>query len=213
MVQPIPGGKRSTLDEVLWTIRRCRILFHYWTIPVALNPFTPTETDDDRTSTRAFALLLIVALTFAVRGDVGHSGSFAPLSAALAAFLSVILNIFSKAFAVTVRDPALIKSYTSVVVVMVLYVVFQTLLGDANPSWYQILTYETGYNFAPALLATIATYLLLIGKAKFIDGNTIKRLPAIHGLVVTICAGLIVWAISFASNDFFKWILALFGHK
>ena len=76
------------------------------------------------------------------------AGLFAPLSAALAAFLSVILNIFSKAFAVTVRDPALIKSYTSVVVVMVLYVVFQTLLGDANPSWYQILTYETGYNFA-----------------------------------------------------------------
>lgn len=207
---------RSLADEIIWTIRRLRLLFHYWTISVAMVPPNPSETADDRISSRAFALLLIAALTFAVRGDLGAAPakvSFAALAAGLAAILSIALNIASKTFQVTVTDRTLIKAYTSIIVVMVLYVVFQTVFEGLGFNWYRILIQETGPIFGPAVLATFVTFGFLLLKANYIDHHSIRFLPAVHALGITICSGLIVWAISHASNDFFGWIISLLSHR
>jgi hypothetical protein len=210
--QPPGDSKdRSLSDEISWTLKRCSILFRYWTMPVTLVPPIASETPDDRTSSRAFALLIIVALTFAVRGDVGTAQikvSYATLAAALAAVLSVLLNFLSK-IKITITDREIISAYSSIIVTMILYVTFQTVFEGLGFNWYRILTQEFGSNFAPALLATIATYVLLTLKARFYDRNTVGFWPAVHGLGVTICAGLIVWTISYASNDFFNWIIGL----
>ena len=98
----------------------------------------PEEFDEDRVSARALALLIIVALIFAIRGDDPSSVgkvSFTAIAAGIGALLSLGLNIASKYWNMNIRDQILISAYGSTICVMLLFLFFSDLLFNSN--WYR----------------------------------------------------------------------------
>ena len=114
-----PGTGNQLADEIIWAVQRLRLLLRYWTMPLLVGT-VPGTSREDTISARAFALLLIVTLTFAIRGDISDkSVSFTALAAALAVVLSLALHLLATTMNVTIREPAIISAYTSTILIMV----------------------------------------------------------------------------------------------
>jgi hypothetical protein len=194
------GGKQQSFDEIVWTVKRSKLLFDYWTIPL-LADTTKQPGSEDVVGARAFALVVIVALTFAVRGEpLGGTVSYTVLASALAAALSVGLNLLSKTTQVNVREPALVSAYSSTILVMLGFLAIKPLQGI---NWYSNLTESFGDVLTPVCLSVVFVYVLLVLKAKLWDRNTLSGAAALQGLVVTIGSGVIVYVIYNMSNEWF----------
>src|SRR5260370_39908719 len=95
-------------DDIVWALKRSRLLFNYWTMPLLAN----TKPSEDIVSVRAFALVAIVALTFAVRGDpLGGTVSYTVLASAVAGALLFGLNFLVKNYKGNRPGPALVFAY------------------------------------------------------------------------------------------------------
>jgi hypothetical protein len=190
-------------DEIVWTVKRSRLLFNYWTMPLLADTKPPGS--EDVVSVRAFALVVIVFLTFAVRGDpLGGTVSYTVLASAVAAALSFGLNLLSKTTQVTVREPALVSAYASTILVMLGFLVMRSFEGM---NWYSWFTDWIGNIATSAGLSVALIYVLLVLKAKFWDKNKLSRGAAIQGLGITIGSGVIVAIIYFISKDGFNRVI------
>jgi len=196
---PKPGeDKQQFFDEIVWAIQRSRILFNYWTMPL-LAVAKPSE---DIVSVRAFALVLIVALTFAVRGDpLGGTVSYTVLASAVAVALSFGLAVLSKATKLNVREPVLVSAYASTILVMLGFLVMRSF-DDLN--WYTDISDWIGDVPTAAFLSAAVIYVMLVLKAVFWDRNKLSLAAAGKGLGITIGSGIIVVVIYFISNDLFN---------
>ena len=197
-------------NEFVWTLQRSRVLFRYWTMPLLVDAKTPSGAQQDGVSARAFALLLIVALTFAVRGEPtgDKTASFTALAAALGAALSFGLNFLAKNTGLKVREPALIGAYASTILVMLGYLLIISFFTGVN--WFEIFVdYVGGHVIAAVILSVGSVYILLVIKALFWDKNKISLASAAVGLGITIGSGIIVYVISYVSNDVFKKLIEI----
>jgi hypothetical protein len=203
---PKPGEDQPGLfDEVVWTAKRFQLLLNYWTMPVLANA-KPSESQDV-VSVRAFALVVIVALTFAVRGDpLGGKVSYTVLASAVAAALSIGLNLLAKTTRVAVRQPVLVSAYASTILVMLAFLLARTLDGI---NWYNLLTDWIGYIPAAVCLSVVAVYVALVLKAALWDRNKLSLSAAVQGLAITIGSGLIVTVIYFISGPEFDRLMSL----
>jgi hypothetical protein len=193
------GGKQQSFDEIVWTVKRSKLLFDYWTMPLLADARQPGS--EDVVGARAFALVVIVALTFAVRGEpLGGKISYTVLASALAAALSFGLNLLSKTTQVNVREPALVSAYSSTILVMLGFLAIRPLQGI---NWYSNLTEVIGPVFTPVCLSVALVYILLVLKARFWDRNSLTAGSAVQGLGITIGSGAIVFIIYNLSNDWF----------
>jgi hypothetical protein len=204
-----PDGEKGghLAEEIVWTLRRSRVLWHYWTMPL-LPPATQSGLAAHETvSARAFALLLIALLTFAVRGDLpGAKVPFTSLAAGLATVLSLILNLLSRAAQVKVREPALISAYASTIFVMFGYLFVKAFFDGAN--WYQDwLADYLGPVWAAAISSVVIVYLALWLKAILWDKHAVSARSAGVGLGITVGSGLIVVIIAYLSKDAFDAII------
>jgi hypothetical protein len=199
-------GKQQFFDEIVWAVQRSRLLFDYWTMPLLAD--TKPSGSEDIVSTRAFALLVIVALTFAVRGEpLGGTISYSVLASAVAAALSFGLNALSKITKVTVREPALVSAYASTILVMLGFLVMRSLEGL---NWYDFLSDYIGTVPTAACLSAATIYVMLVLKAVFWDKNKLSFLAARQGLEITVGSGVIVVVVYFISNDGFDRVIRLF---
>ena len=202
-------ANQKVADELVWTVQRARLLFNYWTMPLLMNMKAVSTSGSDTASVRGFALLLIVALTFAVRGDMaGSKVSFAVLAAAVAALLSIGLSFISRAMNVTVREPALISAYASTILVMLGFLFVRAFFTGFN--WYEGNLVEI---FGPVLAAVVASVAIVYGllglKAIFWDKNKVTFLSALIGFGITIGSGSIVCIIAYISNDGFQFLIEM----
>jgi hypothetical protein len=190
-------------DEIVWTIKRARLLFNYWTMPLLADTKPPGS--EDVISVRAFALVVIVALTFAVRGDpLGGTVPYTVLASAVAAALSFGLNLLSRTTQVTVREPALVSAYASTILVMLGFLVMRSFEGI---NWYSWFTDWIGNIPTAVCLSVALVYFLLVMKAKLWDKNKVSIGAAVQGLGITIGSGVIVTITYFISKDGFDRVL------
>ncbi len=219
MTKPAKGKKpkdeehdgERLVNEIIWTLKRAGILLKNWTMPITNSATTPTH--DDGASARALALAAIVGLTFAVRGEPlgSHRAAFTAMIGVLAAIASFGLNAAIKRFNLQNRFDAkarerwLISAYVSLIGVMVFFVLFQTTLTGLD--FYEMLSEVMGATLFPIFLAGIATFVLLLIKAIFLDKNRIDAVAVIHGAIVLFACGAITFGISALSNNGFNGIL------
>src|ERR1041384_8070852 len=131
-----PPENAKLENEIWWTLRRLEILLQSWTTPVNASTVN-TFTHDDGVSARAFALILIVALAFAVRGEsqATAGATFTVLAGGLAVIMSFLLNLFGRTFRVTVSERMILSAYMSTILVMILFFLLEIFsrgnwLGD-----------------------------------------------------------------------------------
>jgi hypothetical protein len=213
--RPEPGEESGTIqNEIVWVLHRGVVLFRCWTMPLNAPSFRRISTDD-RASARAFALFLIVALTFAVRADVSNAtqAQYTALASALAVVLSIGLRTLSQSFHVRVREPLLISAYTSTIIVLFLYLFNEAFL-KGRPLYESIREFGTDVlgdplgTLGPMVVAVVSTYCLLVLKVVLWDRNTIGWRVAAHGALVVIGSGAIGWIITLVSNPVFDWIVS-----
>src|SRR5712691_1645479 len=185
-------------DDIVWTLKRSRLLFNYWTMPLLAN----TKPSEDIVSVRAFALVAIVALTFAVRGDpLGGTVSYTVLASAVAAAFSFGLNLLSKTTKVNVREPALVSAYASTILVMLGFLAIRPL---ESLDWYRRWFSDwTGNIAADICLSVAVVFVLLALKAALWDRNKLSIGAAVQGFGITIGSGAIVAIIYLISKDGF----------
>ena len=180
-------------SEVRWVLERAGILMRSWTM--SLNS-ADTFKSDDGVSARAFALLLIAALAFAVRGEAGGpmaaQATFTAMAAGLAIVLSAVLNVASKALGVTVRERVILSAYASTILIMIGYAVIATVGPNFNiyvegTEWL----FEDDILFA-VLLASVLMLIGLILKSLLIDKGAVTRAGLFHAAVLTLGSGVIV---------------------
>jgi hypothetical protein len=210
--QPGTEGQQLT-DEIVWAVQRLRLLLRYWTMPLLVGT-APGTSREETISARAFALLVIVTLTFAIRGDISDKNvSFTALAAAVAVALSFALHILATTMKVTVREPAIISAYASTILVMVGFLFVKATCVDAN--WFNdYLADYVGQIVASAIVSVVVIYVLLVLKALLWDKNHVSAGSAAIGLMTTIASGTIVCIVYYLSNDQFnavKKFLCLFG--
>ena len=185
-------------------------------------PITASKIDhthDDGVSARAFALAVIIALTFAVRGESVASSpvAFTALVGGLAAIISTVLNRvietanLQQKFKVAVRERWLISAYASLIWVMFFFVLFQSLFFGSN--WYGMFTEIFGSILFPLFLAVILTFVILFSKSVFIDGNKLNFVAMAHGFGVVFCCGVLTYLISIVSNDGFNYAMEWIAKK
>jgi hypothetical protein len=202
-------GAEKLQTELDWYLRRIAVLFRGWTTPLN-SPTVNTFTKDDGVSARAFALLLIVVLVFAIRGepssgDAAKGATLTGLAAGLAVLLSVLLNMLSKAFGVTVGERVILSAYASTILVMFGYVVLATIGPSHNAYlfWQDYL----GPVLLPVLLASLCIFLLLLLKSTLLDKERISAVALLHGLLLTIGSGIIVSLVARMSSATFAGVL------
>jgi hypothetical protein len=212
----VPGaGNNNWANEVRWALKRLQVIFRYWTMPpdaLSLRGMSP----EDGVSARALALIVIVALTFAIRGEADSTANgamFTLLAGGLAAAISVAMNHVSSVLGSTNRDHLLISTYASTILVMLIVLACQTFLIDVN--WYLDFEDLVGtilgdkrFVAAPAILAVVVTYVVLLVKARFWDGNAIDLRSALWAFAIVASSGVLVFFIAFVSNDVFRWIIS-----
>ncbi len=207
------GGSetRNAFEEIVWTLKKIRILFRYWMLP----PNKPTieAAKDDRTSATALALFVIVALSYAVRG-AGNSDATAitTIASGVALALSVGLNILSKQFRIDVSEQIVISAYVSVIIVMLSYIVFQMALqGEV----YFIIYFQQRFGniagpiIAPAIVAVVFTYVLYVLKAALWDRATMTAVGAAHGFLIVLFSGVIVAIVALLTDSQFQKVIGL----
>ena len=208
-------GKNSDADDEdsgliqrflqkIWSyIRRGNILFACWTIPfekLDLETFTKA----DGLSARGFALVLIAVLTFAARGDpaAGSTEAYSAFAGGIAIVLTIILNLISRAFHVSVRRRLVISAYASTIIVMFLFVVVQQVLIYEFPVQLENLK-DAGSILVSAILAGLIAFVLLLLKSKVWDKHRIGRLGILHGTTLTSGSTLIAIIVAFMSPRLF----------
>jgi hypothetical protein len=186
-------------NELRWTLRRLKILFTSWTTPVN-SPVVNTFTPDDGVSARAFALVLIVALAFAVRGDpVAATGTtFTALAGGLAVVMSFILNFASRTLGVNASERLILSAYVSTILVMFSFFLIDISVRSV-PSLELISEYAADYvgpRHAQAVVVVVLSVLiifaLLLLKAWRVDKFKPNRAALVHAAALTIGSGLIV---------------------
>ena len=207
-------------NEFVWAIRpflrRCVIILSCWTMPFAERPSVETFTRNDGVSARAFALFLIAALTFAVRGEAGgpnRTEIFTAFSAGIAVILSAVLNLISRAYGIRdIRERLIISAYASTIIVMFLFVIFQQVLIVTDDSLLSLL-WNTGDVVVPATFAGLTTFVLLVVKSAIWDKHRINVAGIRHGSVLTAGSTIIVIVIALMSsrlfNELVEWLSKL----
>ena len=208
-----PGTGNQLADEIIWAVQRLRLLLRYWTMPLLVGT-VPGTSREDTISARAFALLLIVTLTFAIRGDISDkSVSFTALAAALAVVLSLALHLLATTMNVTIREPAIISAYTSTILIMVGFLFVRAFFVYQN--WFNdYLADYVGQITASAIVSAAVIYVALVLKAALWDKNKLSWGSAAIGLGTTIASGaivLIVYSLSKTQFDLIEKFLCLFG--
>ncbi|HWV40409.1 hypothetical protein [Pseudorhodoplanes sp.] len=212
----IPGaGNNNWANEVGWALNRLQVIFRYWTMPpdaLSLRGMSPEE----GVSARALALIVIVALTFAIRGEADSTTNGAMLTllaGGLAAAISVVMNQVSSVLGPTNRDHLLISTYASTILVMLIVLVCQTFLIDLN--WYQDFEDLVGailgdkrFVAAPAILGVVVTYVVLLVKARFWDGNELDLQSVLWAFAIVASSGVLVFFVAFVRNDVFRWLIS-----
>jgi hypothetical protein len=210
---PASEGAEKLETEIGWYLRRIVVLFRGWTTPLN-SPAVNTFTKDDGVSARAFALLLIVALVFAIRGEPSSGAAagdtvkgvtLTGLAAGLAVLLSVLLNLASKGLGVTVGERVILSAYASTILVMFGYVVLVTV--GPNYDTYLLWQDYLGPVLLPVLLASVCIFLLLLLKSTLLDKERIGTVALLHGLLLTIGSGMIVWLVARMSGTTFAALL------
>ena len=172
---------------------------------------TPDEFADSERGRRCgqctrTSLLIIVALTFAVRGDVGSKIPFTVLAAAVAAALSIVLNLLAKTMNVTIREPALISAYTSTILVMLCFIFVRAFFFGTN--WYEDwLGNWLDEPFAAASLSVVVVYMLLTFKAILWDKHKVSSSSAAVGFGTVVGSGIIVCIVYILSNRAFELVI------
>lgn len=201
------SANQHLFDEIVWGFDRARILFRYWTMPLLTDAAHPDGTQKDTVSARAFAVLLIVWLTFAVRGDLANTKvSITVLAAAAAAALSFCLNLLSRTINVTVREPVLISAYASTILVMLGFPLVRATLDDTN-LYSEYLSDRLGSPVAAIVTSVVVVYVLLCLKAFALDKNRPTLGSALIGLLTTLGSGCIVAIVYRLSPDQFKSVI------
>jgi hypothetical protein len=183
---------------------RCRIILSCWVIPLrrlAVQTFTP----NDGASARAFALLIIAVLTFAVRGSDGDEGSRAALAGGAAIILTLILNLISLRFAVT--ENMVISAYASTIIVMFLYIFSRLVYFFYDPT---VLTNDPSLVhqvLSCAVTAGLAAFALLLLKSKLWDKRQIGCDGILHAAILSGGSTIILLIIAFMNSRSFE----LFG--
>lgn len=193
-------------NEFLWILQRFFLLLKYWTTPLDKAVAIPA---DEQPSVRAFALFLIVALTFSIRAD-SSGGTYAAvtaMAATVAAVLSAVLSTMSDQFNFRVREQLLISAYASTILVMFLYIVVDNYF--LGMSWYEALSEQFGKTLVTVVLAAAISYVLLIAKAFLIDHHKFSVVGLVHGGGLVFCSGLIVLCISTLSTPIFRLIIQM----
>jgi hypothetical protein len=210
-----PGNEPPAIEnEFVWAIRpflkRCSIIFSCWTTP---SLEVDTFTRDDGVSARAFALFLIAALTFAVRGDNGDNGGanptavFTAFAGGIAIILSAVLNILSRTY--KIRERLVISAYASTIIVMFFFVIFQEILTLTLPFLLYNSFFWYGDVIIPAVLGGIATFALLLMKSAWWDEKPIGRRGFRHGSILTVGSTIIVIIIALLSSRIFHRLVEL----
>ena len=175
-------------------------------MPFGERPNVETFTRNDGVSARAFALFLIAALTFAVRGEAGgpnRTEVFTAFSAGIAVILSAVLNLISRAYGIRdIRERLIISAYASTIIVMFLFVIFQQVLIVTDDSLLSLL-WNTGDVVVPAAFAGLTTFVLLVVKSAIWDKHPINVAGIRHGLVLTGGSTIIVIVIALMSSRLF----------
>ena len=210
--EPPPPLENSKLEnEIWWVVRRVEILLQSWTTPVNA-PTVNTFTRDDGVSARAFALILIVALAFAVRGDrqATAGATFTALAGGLAVIMSFLLNMFGRTFRVTLSERMILSAYMSTILVMIFFFLLEI---SSRGNWLAVFAQETvgevlGKELGPAVamtvLAVILVFLLLLMKAWLWDKQTVKGKALKHAVALTVGSGVIVLTVSLLSSQVFQ---------
>jgi hypothetical protein len=196
------GGLLSSIaPELSLYLRRIKILFVCWTIPFGRRTVN-TFTKDDGASARAFALIIIAALTFAVRGDDPSEEARATLAGGTAIALTIILNLISRAFRVSLRDQIVISAYASTIVVMFLFVLCRRVLIEYFPGYYNQYSDITVILFC-AGVAGLAAFALLLLKSKLQGPDGIGDRGVWHGAALTAGSTIILLIIAFMKREWF----------
>lgn len=199
---PSSSDKAQMSNEIVWTLQRTLLLFRYWSMPVS-SPASSSGTSEEAVSVRAFALLLIVTLTFAIRGDADVKVSFTALVGALAALLSFGLSVLSRSARVDVREAVLISAYASIVLVMVGFLFSRSVFTGVN--WYEaFLAHSFGHIVASVIVSVLLVYTILFLKALFWDKSKVSPRAAAEGLAITVGSGVIVGVIAYLNSESFN---------
>lgn len=205
-------------NEIIWTLKRSIVIFKSWTMPITTTS-KADHTHEDGVSARAFALAIIIALTFAVRGESISSSrvAFTALVGGLAAIISTVMNRvietanLQQKFRVAIRERWLISAYASLIGVMFFFVLFQSIFFGAN--WYVMFTELFGVILFPLFLALVTTFVILLMKSLIVDGHKLNFIAVAHGLGVIFCCAILTFAISILSNDVFNSAMAWVAKK
>ena len=212
------ASKERLATEIEWALKCVAIMLRNWTMNSMPNAIKSNATEG--ASARSFALILIVGLAFAVRADIDpssqlHAYSGAAIAAAIGGILTVILNLASNYFAqlhdLDVRERWLISAYTSTILVMLLFVFFDTVL--TGYVWYDLYSRLFGVSVIPTLLAIIVTFLSLYIKAKFFNRNIFGLNVVLHNFLVVLGCGAIVYIVSIMSSEMFQNIFKTLSGK
>ena len=191
-------------NEIVWSLGRFFLLLKYWTTPLNTPVIVSPE---DQTSVRAFALFIIVALTFAIRADAstGTYAGYAAMASAIAVVMSVTLNTLSEQFNVQIREQLLISAYASTICVMFLYIFVEAFFSGTQI--YEIPAFYLGTVVTSTIFASVFSYCLLILKAVAVDRRHPNKLGLLHAAGLIAGSSLIVLCIAVLSDPVFKWLV------
>jgi hypothetical protein len=195
----------SFAPELALYIRRLKILTWCWVVPFGqLN--VQTFTKDDGASARGFALLVIAALTFAVRSDEASEQMRAAFAGGAAIVLTIVLSLVSRAFRISIREQIVISAYASTIVVMFLFVLCRRILIQFFPVLRGSFSVGGQILFC-AIMAGLAAFVLLLLKSKYWDRRQIRGRGMWHGTILTGGSTIILILIAFLKHEWFSDLL------
>jgi hypothetical protein len=226
-----PSPQGSLENEIVWIARRGFILFRCWTTPlrsVRVNTFSA----DDGVSARAFALFLIAALVFAVRGEspdqiLSPSGAqhtlhttFTAIAGGFAIVMSMLLNVANYAFKGKINEPTVLSAYASTILVLFFYIVIDVLFTDAG--WYNDLAeyfwfYDPGAGeykgkiVLGCILASAFALVCLLAKARIFDKSKVSLDGIVNALGLTAGSGAIAAVVALMSSSTFSVLVNYFN--
>jgi hypothetical protein len=191
--------------EVALYIHRIKILAACWLVPFEQLK-VQTFTKDDGASARGFALIVIAALTFAVRSDEVSEQMRAAFAGGAAIALTFILSLISRAFRISIREQLIVSAYASTIVVMFLFVLCRRILIQYFPVLYGSFS-DRGDILLCAITAGLAAFVLLLLKSKYWDRCQIGRRGIWHGVTLTGGSALILMLVAFMKHEWFSDLL------
>lgn len=207
MAEPEPVQTKDTAGadkletEIRWVLGRAGILLRCWTTPLS-STTVDTFTRDDGVSARAFALVLIAALAFAVRGEAGGTAAahttFTAVAGGLAVILSAALNTASRVAGVAVRERVILSAYASTILIMFTYAIIVTI-GPLYDSYVAATEYVDGTILAVSI-AALLIFIGLLAKSLFYDKREISAAGFLHGIALSAGSAAIVWLVARVSS-------------